>query len=65
MAVMAMTEFFTMGGYAAFVWPAMGLSALVMAALYIQSHRRLRAREAELKALQGDRSEENTHEAET
>ena len=40
-----------MGGYAAFVWPALGLSALVMAALYIQSHRSLRAREAELEAL--------------
>ncbi len=62
---MAMIEFFSMGGYAAFVWPALGTSALVMAALYIQSHRSLRAREAELAALQRDQSEEPAHEAET
>jgi len=58
---MGMNDFFMMGGYAAFVWPAVGLSALVMAALYIQSYRRLRAREAELESLQRG----NTHEAET
>ncbi len=50
-----------MGGYAAFVWPALGLTALAMAALYIQSHRTLRAREAELEALQ----REKAHETET
>ncbi len=58
---MGMNDFFMMGGYAAFVWPAVGLSALVMAALYIQSYRCLRAREAELESLQRG----NTHEAET
>ncbi len=55
---MAMNEFFSMGGYAAFVWPALGLSALVMAILYIQSHRSLRAREAELAALTRETSDE-------
>ena len=55
---MAMSEFFNMGGYAAFVWPAIGLSALVMVILYIQSHRSLRAREAELEALQRETSDE-------
>ena len=55
---MGMAEFFTMGGYAAFVWPALGLSALVMAALYIQSHRFLRAREAELETLQREKANE-------
>ena len=55
-----MTEFFNMGGYAAFVWPALGLTALVMATLYIQSYTSLRAREAELEALQ----REKNHEAE-
>ena len=55
---MGMAEFFTMGGYAAFVWPALGLSALVMAALYIQSHRTLRAREAELETLQREKADE-------
>ena len=58
---MTMIEFFNMGGYAAFVWPAIGLSALVMAALYVQSYRALRSREAELAALQ----REKAHEAET
>jgi len=53
-----MNEFFSMGGYAAFVWPALGLSALVMAALYIQSLWTLRAREAELEALQGEKTDE-------
>ena len=50
-----------MGGYAAFVWSAVGLSALVMAALYIQSYRCLRAREAELESLQRGK----THEVES
>ena len=55
---MAMMEFFTMGGYAAFVWPAIGLSVLVLAALYIQSHHALRAREAELEALKSQKTHE-------
>ena len=55
---MAMNEFFSMGGYAAFVWPALGLSALVMAILYFQSYRSLTAREAELEALQRETSDE-------
>ncbi len=55
---MAMNEFLSMGGYAAFVWPALGLSALVMAILYFQSYRSLTAREAELEALQRETSDE-------
>ncbi len=55
---MAMNEFFSMGGYAAFVWPALGLSALVMAILYFQSHRSLTAREAELAALTRETGDE-------
>ena len=53
-----MSEFFFMGGYAVYVWPALGLSAVVMAILYIQSHRSLAAREAELEALQRETSDE-------
>lgn len=30
-----MAEFFAMGGYAAFVWPAYGATALVMAGLVV------------------------------
>ena len=60
-----MTEFFSMGGYAEFVWPALGLAAVAMAVLYLQSHRSLRAREAELESLQAENSQESqqSHEA--
>ena len=51
-----MTEFFAMGGYAAYVWPAIAVAALVMAALYWQSWRVLRSREAALDALQRARA---------
>ncbi len=40
-----------MGGYAAFVWSAFGVTALVMVGLLILSWRSLKAREAELAAL--------------
>ncbi len=42
-----------MGGYAGFIWPAFGVSALVLAGLLIDSRRRLAARLAELAALNG------------
>jgi len=32
-----MAAFFDMGGYAAFVWPAYGLAAIVMIVLAVQS----------------------------
>ena len=50
-----MTEFFAMGGYAAYVWPAYALAALVMVGLLVASLRGLREREATLKALEGSR----------
>ncbi len=40
-----------MGGYAGFVWPAFGISALVLVGLLVLSWRGLKAREAELAAL--------------
>ena len=52
-----MIEFFAMGGYAAYVWPALAVAALVMAALYVESRHALGAREAELEALQQARAE--------
>ena len=63
-----MIEFFAMGGYAAYVWPALAVTAMVMAGIYIQSHRVLHVREAELDALQQARAEaepEESHGAET
>ena len=41
-----------MGGYAAYVWPAFGVGAVVMIGLLIFSVRRLRLRETELKRLE-------------
>jgi len=44
-------NFFAMGGYAAFVWPAYALAAIVLAGLLAVSLRQLRRAEAELAAL--------------
>ncbi len=45
-------DFFAMGGYGAFVWPAYGASALVLGWLLVSSLRRLRRLERAL-ATQG------------
>lgn len=42
------TTFLNMGGYAAFVWPALGLTAAILIAMAITSMRQLRANEAAL-----------------
>ena len=46
-----MDAFLAMGGYAAYVWPAFGLTLLVLIGLLWQSLRMARQREAELSAL--------------
>ena len=38
----------SMGGYAAFVWPAYGFAVVVLAGLWLSSVRGVRAREREL-----------------
>lgn len=53
----AISEFFHMGGYAAFVWPAYAVAAAVMVWLTLASQRRLRANEATLAALRAERRE--------
>ena len=40
-----------MGGYAAYVWPAYGIAALVLVALLVQSWRGAKRRTAELETL--------------
>ena len=40
-----------MGGYAAYVWPALGVSTLVLAGLLVSSLVSLRRHEAELAGL--------------
>ena len=46
-----MGDFFAMGGYAAFVWPAFGFAALVLIGLLAQSWWAARRRAAELEQL--------------
>jgi len=48
-------DFLDMGGYAAFVWPALVLTALTMALLAALSLRRLRQHDADLARLEGER----------
>ena len=50
----ALASYLEMGGYAAYVWPAYGVAAAVLIGLVAASLRTLRAREAALKALEGD-----------
>jgi heme exporter protein D len=43
-----MSEYFAMGGYAAFIWPSYGIAALLVVVLFILSARRLQAAERAL-----------------
>jgi len=45
------SQYLSMGGYAAFVWPAYGIGAAAMIRLLAQTLRHLRARNADLAAL--------------
>jgi heme exporter protein D len=45
------SDFFAMGGYAAFVWPAVGVSLFGLVAMALWSWREMRAREAAFAAL--------------
>ena len=44
-------NFLAMGGYAAFIWPAFGIAAVVLTVLFLASWRAAKAREAELDAM--------------
>lgn len=44
--------FFHMGGYAAFVWPSLALTVVVMAGLLIATLRQLRRRQRRLAELE-------------
>ena len=46
--------FLAMGGYAAYVWPALGLTVVVLAGLLIASAKSARRREAELAQLEAE-----------
>jgi len=51
-AVEDITTFLKMGGYAAFVWPALGLTAVILIAMAVTSTRQLRANEAALETAE-------------
>ncbi len=55
----AIQSFLNMGGYAAFVWPAYGATALVLAGLSAMSFGRMRASERALAELRGGDDEED------
>ena len=46
------SQFLAMGGYAVYVWPAVGLTAIVMIGLAWQSWRGLRQEETAVAALE-------------
>jgi heme exporter protein D len=50
-----MTEFFAMGGYAAYVWPAYALAVIVLGGFSINAVTRYRAAARELDVLQARR----------
>ena len=45
-----MSEYFAMGGYAAFIWPSYGVAAILLVVLFLLSARRLQAAERALDA---------------
>ncbi|MBF0169188.1 MAG: heme exporter protein CcmD [Alphaproteobacteria bacterium] len=50
-----MGDFFSMGGYAGYVWPVYGLAFVVMLGLFVDSRMRLKRAEAEFEALDAAR----------
>ena len=46
------TDYLTMGGYAAFIWPAYGVAAAVIIAFAIDSWQRVKRAEAALRKLE-------------
>jgi heme exporter protein D len=47
-------RFLAMGGYAAYVWPALALTVIVLAGLLFASLKSARRREAELARLEAE-----------
>jgi heme exporter protein D len=48
----SLATYFSMGGYAAYVWSAYALTVIVMLGLVLTTWRGLKSRESELKTLQ-------------
>ena len=48
----SITTFLNMGGHAAFVWPALGLTAVILIVMAVTSTRQLRANETALESAE-------------
>ncbi len=53
----AIRDFIALNGYGAYVWPAFGVAALVLAWMAIDTLRRLRASESLLDDMQKDEAQ--------
>ncbi len=51
----SIASFFAMGGYAAYVWPAFAVAAVVMTALVVSTILTLRRREQEIAQIEETR----------
>lgn len=60
-----MDNFFAMGGYGAFIWPAYGVAAVLMTGLLVLSWKSMRQREALVETLRAGRRKEQTEVTET
>ena len=60
-----MNEFLAMGGYGAFIWPAYGAAALLLAGLVILSWKSMRRREAQVELLRAGRRRDREDVTET
>lgn len=54
LTVQAIRDFIVLNGYGAYVWPAFGVAALVLAWMAMDTLRRLRASESLLDDMQKD-----------
>jgi heme exporter protein D len=60
-----MSEFIAMGGYGAFIWPAYGVAAILMAGVLILSWKGMRRREALVESLRAGRRKDRDDVPET
>ena len=60
-----MSEFFAMGGYAAFIWPAYAVATLLLFGLLALSVKSMREREALVESLRSSRGRRRSEETAT
>ena len=61
----ALTDFLSMGGHAAFIWPAYGVAVVVLFALVMVSLRTLKANEIAVREIEAPRPRRRRRNAET